>query len=216
MAHTSIPDPRPRAREEQGGALALKIGLLVFGLLVLVAIALDLSRMKKQPRLAVVDVQTETQDLVLGLNGPRHVDPNGRFSIVIPAGWRVLLPPDSKPYDVVFCGPHSTDISIMASPVAYDDLPSLVKDIDKAEQGFNLHVQKEPLFFEERPAVRRICRLQQTKLLAMDFVSGHVAHHLMCSVPPEYFDQYRPVLEELLNTYRFGAALTNDAKEVSL
>ncbi|OQW94688.1 MAG: hypothetical protein BWK77_08845 [Verrucomicrobia bacterium A1] len=215
MAHTRIPGSLLREREEQTGALGLKIGLLVFVLLVVIAIVLDLSNLGKRPPRAVVDVQTEIQNLILGLDGPRHVDPSGRFSIVIPAGWRVLLPPDSKPYDVVFSGPHSVDISILASPVPYNDLPSLAKDIDKAERGFNLRVQKEPMFFQEKPAVRRICRLQQTQLLAIDFVSGNVAHHLMCSVPPEYFSSFRPVLEELLNTYRFGAAVTNAAKEIS-
>jgi hypothetical protein len=209
MEPARIPGSRPRAREEEKGALWLKIGLLVFGLLVVVAIGLDTTRVRKRTPPGIVDVPTEIQNLILSLDGPRFTDPRGRFSIVAPAGWRVLRSPDSTPYDVVFSSPHSVDISILASPVEYDDLPALLEDINKAERGFDLHTQKEPMFFQEKPAVRRVCRLQQTKLLAIDFVSDRVAHHLMCSVPPEYFDAYQPVLMELLNTYRFGPGVAN-------
>jgi hypothetical protein len=215
MAQAGTRGLRRGAHEERAGSPALKLGLLVFGLLAMVAIGLDMTMVHQRLPRATISVETEVQSILLGLNGPRYVDPNGRFSIVCPPGWRIIVSPDSSPYDVVLSSPRGAEISILASPVAYDDLPSLMADIEKAERGFNLHTQKEPIFFQDTPAVRRVCQLLQTKLLAIDFVSDRVAHHIMCSVPPECFDPYYSAFLELLNTYRFRSSVTGASAEVS-
>ena len=188
----------------------IQTGLLVLGLLVIVALIADLVAIQK-PRPAV-DVKSELQDLLIGLNGPRFIDPNGRFSVVPPADWQIKRRPDCPPYDVVFRGPYATEICIMATPVQYDDLPSLLKDMDRAEQQFDIHTQKEPMFFQAKP-VRRVVRMNHADVFSLDFVSDRVAHHIYCTVPAGEFEAYYSAIVELLNTYRFGAAMaaTNPA-----
>ena len=195
---------RKALQETQGRRIFLQIGLLVFGLLVVAALIVDMTGFVHKKVHRPPDVTTELQNIVLGLDGPRFADSNGLFSIVIPAGWKVSKPPESDPYNVVFVGTHSADISIMAKPVNYNTLPELFTEIEKHEKQFGLSTRVDTIRFRGRPAVKRSGRLMRVKIFAIDFVEDHVAHHIMCAVSPEYFDRYEPVLMDVLNTYETG------------
>ena len=195
---------RKALQETQGRRIFLQIGLLVFGLLVVAALIVDMTGFVHKKVHRPPDVTTELQNIVLGLDGPRFADSNGLFSIVIPAGWKVSKPPESDPYNVVFVGTHSADISIMAKPVSYNTLPELFTEIEKHEKQFGLSTKVDTIRFRGRPAVKRSGRLMRVKIFAIDFVEDHVAHHIMCAVSPEYFDRYEPVLMDVLNTYETG------------
>lgn len=199
------------AREARGASQKTpwwKLPALVFGLLVVVALCLDLqrfARQKPQGRSVAVDLQ----NMVLGEVGSLYVHSNGWFSVRCPAGWRMRTGAQSAPYQVVMYGPAATDLSIMVTPVSYDHLPALLRDIERSEQMAGLSVPKEPFFFKGVPAVRRVAHLKTQTLLAIDFVKDGLAHHIMCGLPPEYFDRYQSViLDWLVQHYEPGAIPT--------
>jgi hypothetical protein len=198
---------------EEKNRVPLKVIFLVLGVLVVIALMADLAWMSKPARPVLYDVPTDLQNLVLNLHGERYVHPDGRFSIVKPAGWRMKVRPESHPYDVVFYGPNATDISIMATPVKYNTLPELMKDLEQSERESGLAMNKDPFFFKGAPAVKRLARLRTTSVLALDFVRNNVAYHVICGVPPEYFEQYEPVLMDVLNTWEFGDPSTGRPEE---
>jgi hypothetical protein len=179
-----------------------KLVLLAFALLVTVAIVADMHRLRSRLPEEIPSVPAELQNILLGLGGPRYVDPKGLFSVVQPAGWRAATPPESDSYNVAFYGPNGADMSIMATPVDYDDLPSLFKDIEKSERQTSIRTEHNAIRFQGRAAVRRTCKLHHVRVLAIDFVENRVAHHILCTTPPELFEQYEPVLMEVINTYQ--------------
>lgn len=198
-----------QARAQQEAARASTrslrlVGLMLLGLVVVVALIADLRALPRRAARGRPDVATDLQQLALGLDGPRYTDPSGLFSIVPPAGWKILRPPDCGPYNVVFHNQRGADVNIMATRVEYNDLPSLLRDIEKTERECGIATKPEAFFFQGQPAVRRETRLATVKVLAVDFVRDRVAHHLLFSVPVEQYDRYRPVLMEVLNTYRTG------------
>lgn len=177
---------------------------MAVALLVILTIVLDVrSMLKRRPRSAP-NVATELQNILLGLGGERYQDPSGLFSLVPPAGWQVVRRPDADPYNVVFWGPNGADMSIMATPVGYDDLPSLFKDIEKSERQTSIRTEYEAIKIQGRPAVRRTSKLFHSRLLAIDFVENHIAHHILIATPPTLYEKYEPVLMEVINTYQPG------------
>ncbi|MCX6996035.1 MAG: hypothetical protein NTV49_02870 [Kiritimatiellaeota bacterium] len=148
------------------------------------------------------DAPAEIQGLRAGLHGPRYTATHGRFSIVAPPGWNTLSGEDSAPYDVTFRSPNGISVSLMATPVPYDDLPALYADIDRREREYGIHADIETMYFQNRPAARRVVKLLRSKMIAIDFVADRVAHQLLCEIPTEYYDQYQPALLELLQTYQ--------------
>ncbi len=192
-----------REQTSSGGRFPFKAVALILGVLVVAGLMLDLAWFSRRERPLVYDVPTDLQNLVLNLHGERFEHPKGLFSIVKPVGWRMKVRPESDPYEVVFFGPNATDISIMVTPVDYDTLPELMKDLERSERESGLVLNKEPFFFKGVPAVKRRARLKTTAVLALDFVRDRTAYHIMCGVPPEYFEQYEPVLVDILNTVQF-------------
>ena len=175
----------------------------MLGLLLLVALLVDLGRLIRRP-VAAPDVRTELAAVTRGLQGPRYTDPQGRFSLVAPAGWQIIAPPNCQPYHVTFRSPNSADLNIMVTPVAYNDLPSLMREIEASERSAGIATHPEAFFFQGQPAVRRIAKLTQSKVLCVDFVREGLAHHVLASTPPEWFDLYYPVLLDVLKTYQPG------------
>lgn len=188
------------ARTKTAGRLVLfKPAVLILAVLVIVAVVVDMSTMRRGlPK----TIPTELQNILLGLGGPRYVDPTGLFSVVPPAGWQIATHSENDSYNVVFYGPNGADMSIMATPVDYDDLPSLFKEIEKSERQTSIRTYFEAFRFQGRSAVRRTCKLHHVRILAIDFVENHVAHHILFTTPPELFEKYEPVLMEVLNTYQ--------------
>ena len=180
----------------------LKLAVFGFILLVIVAVIADIAAMRRRMPVNIVDVPTELQNILLGLGGPRYVDPAGLFSVVPPAGWQKSSDANKGNYSAVFYGPNGADMSIMATPVDYNDLPSLFKDIEKSERQTSIRTEFEAFRFQGRSAVKRTCKLHHVRVLAIDFVENRVAHHILFTTPPELFDKYEPVLMEVMNTYQ--------------
>jgi hypothetical protein len=181
-------------------APALEIGLLTAGILAVIAIIVDLSK----PPKTISDfpsVTAEIRDALLNPPATRYVDTKGLFSVGCPPGWSRTDRPDSAPYDVVFFSPNRASISIMATRVKYNDLPSLFIDIEQNEAEHGLRTEVETIRFKDRPAIKRTCTLSAVKIFSIDFVDHFVAHHILCRVPKNYYDKYVPVLMDLLDTY---------------
>ncbi|MBU1910613.1 MAG: hypothetical protein KJ726_11245, partial [Verrucomicrobia bacterium] len=154
------PTPSGRSpRRPPPKQILLAAGLMLFGLLIVIALMADLRTMKQRKPRGYVDPGTELQEIVLGLNNPRYEDTSGLFSIVPPAGWTVFKPPDSRPYNVIFRGPSGATLSIMTTRVKYNDLPSLMREIEESEKRAGIRTKSEALFFLGGPAVRRFAGL---------------------------------------------------------
>ena len=195
--------PRRAARGKPADrSLPLKLVLLILVLLGIVALFVDISSLTRRRPKASSKVATELQDIMLGLGGERYTDASGLFSMVPPAGWQIVRRPDADPYNAVFWGPNGADMSVMATPVDYDDLPSLFKDIEKGERQPSIRTAFEAIKLQGRPAVRRTCKLHHIRVLAIDFVENRVAYHILCTAPPDLFEKYEPVLMEVIYTLR--------------
>jgi len=191
---------RSSARRENAPPI-LQVGLLTAGILFVIAIIADLSiPPKTDPNYP--NVTTELRDALLNPPGARYVDPKGLFSIGCPPGWSRTDRPDCAPYDVIFFSPNRASISIMATRVKYNDLPSLFKDIEKNEAEYGIRTDVETIRFNNMPAIKRTCTLNTVIIFSIDFVDNYVAHHILCRAPKDYYDKYVPVLMELLNTYQ--------------
>jgi len=181
----------------------IKPVLMGAGLLIIIAAILDISGVgRKKTAHPSFNVKTDLQNIVLSLDRDRYTDVDHLFSITIPPKWRVQTPPESTPYDVIFVGPNQTDINIIATKVDYNSLPELLEEINRRERDNGIATDKVPFFYKGIPAVKRIVKLRFSTALAIDFVKDHVAHHILFSAPPEYYDQYEPIFMELLNTYK--------------
>lgn len=196
------PDPARAKPAER--PVFLKVAVFGFILLVIVAVIADIAAMRRRMPVNIVDVPTELKNILLGLGGPRYADPTGLFSVVPPAGWQKSSDANKGNYSAVFYGPNGADMSIMATPVGYDDLPSLFKDIEASERQTGIRTDFEAFRFQGRSAVKRTCKLHHVRVLAVDFVENRVAHHILFTTPPELFEKYEPVLMEVLNTYQPG------------
>ena len=182
----------------------LQTTLLACGVLAIVAFIVDMSRMQFPSPKVAPTANEDLQAVLLGLGGPRYMDSNGLFSVVAPPGWRILRPPQSDFYNVIFKSPNGADMSIMATPVQYDDLPSLFKDIKANEHESGIRTEFATIRLKDRPAIRRTCRLFNSRVLAVDFVVNRVSHHILCSAPTTLYDKYEPVFMEIINTYEPG------------
>jgi hypothetical protein len=185
----------------------VQMALLAFGALAVVAFIVDLSQVKIPNPIAAPTANEELQTVLLGLGGPRYVDSNGLFSVVAPAGWRIYRPPESDFYNVIFKSPNGADMSVMATPVQYDDLPSLFKDITDNERESGIRTEFATIRLKDRQAIRRTCKLFNSRVLAIDFVANRVSHHILCTAPLALYDKYEPVFMEIIDTYQPGPAV---------
>ena len=201
---------RPSVRRAYAPPL-WEIGLLTAGILVVIAIIADLSTPPKADP-SFPDVTTELRNALLNPPDTRYVDPKGLFSIGCPAGWSRTDRSNGASYDIVFFSPNRASIGIMATRVKYNDLPSLFKDIEKNEAEYGIRTDVETIRFKNRPAIKRTCVLNTVKIFSIDFVDNYVAHHILCRAPKDYYDQYVPVLMELLNTYEPLSPAPGDAR----
>ena len=199
-SHPTRTEKRPNSR-----ATVVKSVLLGLGLMIVAAAIYDFARVaEKRKAENVFDVKSDIQNVVLNMDVARYRHPDGLFSVSAPAGWTVTTRPDSAPYDVVFFGPNQTDMSIMATPVEYNTLPELEREVTESERKANIAPSRESFFYKGTPAMKRKAKLGHTTVMAIDFVRSNVAHHIMFGTPPEYFDQYEPIFMDLFDTYEPG------------
>jgi hypothetical protein len=176
--------------------------LMLAGLGVIAAFIADIYSAPSRLSLPNRSLLAEMQELILMTNCPTVVSPDGLFRVARPPAWRMETGPDYAPYDLVFHSPNGVRIEMLATPVAYNSLEELYQQIRNRETDNNIKTEEELLWFCGRPTVKRIARLNQWKVFSLDFVESNVAHHILCSVPPDQFERCQPALMELLKTYQ--------------
>ena len=198
--------PSRQQRYEKKRAAArppyLTIGLLIFGLLVVIALVADTVHISKLRPQRDDGIKQRLQDIVLGLNHPPFVDKWKLFSIVAPATWKTVPYPDCHPYNVSFFEIGGADLNIMATRVKYNDFATLLNIIKDTERQMNVDTHIETTNFLGHAAVRRTCRMRNSTVVSFDFVENYVAHHILCGMPPKHFEEYLPVMMDVMNTYK--------------
>lgn len=181
----------------------ITIFALMLLILVVLGFVIDGQRLKKMGALGPgggITVKQDLQNLVLGQTQKPFVDERGRFSIVAPAGWRRLDRADTGEYDVIWTGPLQTDFRIQVAKKSYTDFKRLRREIEQIERSFGGTQHIQDIKIAGLPAVQRHGKLQESSFLAVDFMSGQNAFHVLCSVPKEQLEVYEPVLMDLIST----------------
>lgn len=180
-------------------------GLGSAGLVVMAGIIVNLIMLPAHPpQNPLPDVATEVAQLRTRLGIPRCTASNGLFSILQPPGWTLGSGDDAVPNGIRLRSPNGVSVTLTASRVSYNDLPSLYNDIRGRERDWGVHIEPEAIYFLGQPAVQREVPLAQSRLIVIDFVANRVAHHLMCEIPAPLVESYRSPLTEWLGTYHPG------------
>lgn len=128
----------------------------------------------------------------------------GGLSAEAPAGWEQVTGPDAKPYDLTFQNPRGVSISMMATPVKYDDLRQLSADIRRRERERQMSTTLEVIRLGDRQVIQRKVDLGRQQVLALDFVENRVAYHSLCCAPKKFYDTYEPLFLEVVKSLRAG------------
>ncbi len=144
----------------------------------------------------------EVVEALRTLGGDRVVAAAGRFEVAAPADWIRDEGEAVAPYHLVLRNLHGASISLMGTPVEYDDLRLLSEEIRKRERERDLAVTQETIRLDEHHAIVRHIQLVSQHAMAIDFVEQRVAYHLMCAAPSELFATYEPLFVAVAKTLR--------------
>jgi len=200
---------------------ALRLILLGLGVLFVGALLLDLrgAMRKRQGELRRLAALERPEALMPGVDDTRYVDPEGRFAITLPTPWVRISGVAADPYTAVFRGPRRIDISVVVTPLNHDRFDLLLAQIRHKMDSLDLKsAQLTTIKFQGRPAVERQAVLPRSRVYTLDFLEGHVGHHIVVSMPHEDYDRLLPVVKEILETYeapagRRGGPAAADATE---
>ena len=182
---------------------ALRIAILAFGAAIVLALAVDVvRRLQAMPRVAET-VEPQPGAFVLGLDDRAYTDPEGRFTAVVPAPWRVRTGPRVAPDDAVLVGPAQLEFAVRVTRLDHRSFSRLVADVYAIEDywGIEMHIETVE-DAQGRPIVRRRIRLMDREILAFDFLEGHWGHHLQFRAPRGELDRYTTLFLDLLAAYR--------------
>ena len=189
----------------------LRWAFWLFGLLLLLGLLADLRRISDRlgrfQRTGTEARRGDANDLAAGLDGPRYEDPSGLFSLVPPRHWTRIPPPADSVFNVVFQGPFGMDMGIQAVVTDGLTFDALVERLRQRERSLAAHLPMEFAYVGPHRAIKRSAQLFKNRILLLDFVTGHIAHHVQFSVPSPLYDEYEPVFLRLMQTYQPGRVL---------
>ena len=148
--------------------------------------------------------------LVLGLNDRRHVDPQGRFALTVPAAWVARTGEDVAPRTAVFRGPRGLEIWVDVAPSPHRTLAELREGLRAIENEYAVNMNITNVLFKGVPAFERMLPLASQQVLAVDFLSGSMGHHLQAAAPRLQFPKYERFLRSILATYEAGPVALPD------
>ena len=193
---------------ELKGKPALRLILLVLGVLLVGALLLDLrgAMRKRQEELRRLAALEQPEALMPGLDDTRYVDAQGRFAITLPTPWLRLSGIAADPYTAVFRGPRRIEISVVVTPLNHDRFDLLLAQIRAKMETLDLRFSRlNTVTFQGRPAVEREAILPRSRVYALDFLEGPVGHHILVSIPHEEYERLLPIVKEMLQTYEAPA-----------
>lgn len=197
--------PPPRERAVKTHPPWLMMSVLAVVLVGVVAFLFDTYRVATR----TPDVSTVTKspaELLLGISSTtnRYVDPLGRFSIGLPAGWQGSFGDTNVEYDALLTGPSKLRLYVMVAQApgeTIDHLKETFRDIE-AEERRVMNIAE--VSFQGRRAIARSCKVEFEGLSSLDFMDGETAFHLMGVTPRELLDSYKPVITALMETLKAG------------
>ena len=116
----------------QKGKLFRRI-LWICAPIVLIALIIDLIYFYPEKLQKPRSKNQGLQDVVLGMVGNVYVDPQHRFSMNVPEGWKEIQQPEHFPCDVIFVGPDYAELSIQVVPEKNQTLGTLLQKIKHIE-----------------------------------------------------------------------------------
>lgn len=205
---------REEQREQDIRRTRLRWAVWVFALLLVLGLVADLrsmsSRLGTFQRTGAESRRGDAADIAAGLDGPRYVDPSGHFSLVPPRNWVRLRPDPGSPFNVVFQGPYGMDMGIQVVVTNGLTFDRLVENLRRVERNLAANLPMEFAYVGPHRAIKRSAQLFKNKILMLDFVTGHLAHHVQVSMPPQLYDEYEPVFLRLMQTYEPGRILPKE------
>ena len=133
----------------------------------------------------------------------RYKDPNGYFTILPPAGWRVETYPGDPRGKVAFHGPDGADLRILVSTVDYNDFESLLAEFREKQRQLRgkVDMDLETVEFQDRKAVKKTFAFRGTRFVAYDFMVENVSHDLQYGAPQGAFHKYLPLVTMSMESY---------------
>jgi hypothetical protein len=150
--------------------------------------------------------------LTLGLDDRVYSDPDGRFSLTIPAAWSVRTGGQAEPQDVVFRGPLGLEVWVRLTDLGHDRFERMSDEIRKIEESFGVNQNIRVTTFLGRPAIERRMRLFDKEAMTLDLLIGSTNHHVQLASRREAFDSLLPLLRGILDTYTPGGAAPSGAE----
>jgi hypothetical protein len=202
---------REELRKQEARKAVFRWGFWIFGLLLLLGFIADLrgmsGRMENFRRTGGEGRAGDAADVAAGLDGPRYVDPSGLFSVVPPRNWKRLKPSPETRFNVVFQGPLGLDMAVEAVATQGMTFEELVERIRERERNLSANLPMDVAYVGPYRAIKRSAQLYKSRILMLDFITGHIAHHVQFSMPPALYDEYEPVFLRLMQTYEPGRIL---------
>ncbi|MDD4734923.1 MAG: hypothetical protein PHP44_02320 [Kiritimatiellae bacterium] len=195
-----------RKKADRGTKTVIRVALMVFALLTLLAFGYDLKYGGRQKKLP--EKESLGQDLaaiLLNENQREYRDPDGRFSLSVPMSWTPEHPSkQDRPYDVVFTSPYDCDLSLIVSPIGDKTFASLLHDLWGIQDQVGINMNIEEITFRDRPAIRREITLHYSKIIVIDFIQDGWAHEIQLAIPHRHVEQSSAILEMILDRYQPG------------
>ena len=144
------------------------------------------------------------KDAPVQLATERYTDPNGYFSMLPPAGWRVESYPGDPRGKVAFRGPAGVDLRVLVTAVGYDSFDTMLANFQQKKRELSqagIQMQLETVQFQGRKAVKKTFSLGGTKFIAYDFLIGTVHHDLQYGAPASSFDAHLRLVSLSMETY---------------
>ena len=172
------------------------------GLTLFVVIGTLVSIRFSSDRQDIPSTKEDLQNLILGLADEPMTDPNGLFSITPPSGWRIHSGQHATPYNIVFKSLNGPNLSILTTrPTTFENMKALRDELIRRGQNMGVYVPEEIAFLGPRKVIKRIATLHTEKVMTLDFIEDNATHHLQFSAPLTLFDQYLPLIQDILETY---------------
>ncbi len=186
----------------------LRIGLPCLLLAAVFGFFYDMNQLHKGNVGPVHDVReylaNDRQNLVLGLEDEPYVDPQGRFSIVRPAGWTMTTGRRREDSDAFFEGRYGQQLAIQVYTVKHERAIDHYDFLMSHEQDKQIRSDKRMIWFMNRRVVERKCKLTDIKLICYDFVEGNMGHHIRFSATHDLYDDYLMIVTNIIMTYKPG------------
>jgi len=179
--------------------------LTIIGFLTIAAVIVDFYSFAHRPQAQVLVPKTPSELLLAVTTATnRYQDPQGRFSITVPKGWKAMFGGANVEYDAKLEGPDRMFLQVIVAKAPGETLDNLKKTFTNIELETARMTHIEDMQLAGRPAISRFCRMDTVAFRAVDFLVGDTSFHLMGIIPREHFESHRAIIDALIETIQPG------------